>query len=214
MNIKIISDFGENKFEVSDGGVRKILGLAMELHGKVDAEKSGTAKDVVVVKQEDHEEEPEKLDLSALKVTKKKSRVENLFGTDWKDEAHHHEEKADKNDKSSEPEYVRGFVIFKCEKCGKVKAYCLKENRCSERCECGHETEFHDMKPVFLKCKCGKEFKYMTNLQTAEFTHKCIECGSEVKLKLNTRKTAYTTIVGGGAVVIVLIGNLPENTEG
>ena len=101
MNIKIISDFGENKFEVSDGGVRKILGLAMELHGKVDAEKSGTSKDVVVVKQEDHEEEPEKLDLSALKVTKKKSRVENLFGTDWKDEAHHQEEKADKNDKSS-----------------------------------------------------------------------------------------------------------------
>ncbi len=210
MNIKIISDFGENKFEVSDGGVRKIFGLAMELHGKVDAEKSDTVKDVVAVKpEEDHKEEPEKLDLSALKVSKKKSRVENLFGADWKNEVHHQEEKSE----SSEPEYMKGFIICKCEKCGKVKAYCIKENRCSGRCECGHETDFHDMKPVFLNCKCGKEFKYMTNLQTAEFTHKCIECGSEVKLKLNARKTAYTTIVGG-AVVIVLIGNLPENTEG
>ena len=59
------------------------------------------------------------------------------------------------------------------------------------------------------KCKCGNEFKYMTNMNTAEFTYKCFTCGSPVDVKMNSRRTAYITI--GGAELKVITVNWLEN---
>lgn len=202
MEIKIISEFGKNSFYVTASDARRIIGLAMELHRDEEdsAVKNRKAEPAPVPKPEAMPEEPEpvELDLSQLRQTKKASRVENLFGSDWKGE--HKEEKPVQKrevDPGIEAEYVKGFIIAKCEKCGKIKGYCTKEYTNAHTCECGHETFFHDMKQLYLDCKCGSHFKYQTNLQTSEFSYKCINCGAEVDLKLNSRRTAYTTIGGG-----------------
>lgn len=74
---------------------------------------------------------------------------------------------------------------------------CRKTDSKSYKCECGKETELVNLKPLYTKCKCGNEFKYMTNMNTAEFTYKCFTCGSPVDVKMNSRRTAYITIGGG-----------------
>ena len=79
----------------------------------------------------------------------------------------------------------------------------------SYKCECGKETELVNLKPLYTKCKCGNEFKYMTNMNTAEFTYKRFTCGSPVDVKMNSRRTAYITI--GGVLKVIAaswLGNM------
>lgn len=69
------------------------------------------------------------------------------------------------------------------------------------KCDCGHRTDLHDLKPVHLYCKCGSKYKYMTNISDPQFTMNCLACGAPVDLELNSRGTAYVTIghkSGGG----------------
>lgn len=93
-----------------------------------------------------------------------------------------------------EPESYKGFLLVKCEKCGKLRGFCAKSPATSSRCECGHRTELHDLKPAFLKCKCGGQFKYKTNATEEIFDFPCLQCGNPVDLQLNKRKNAYVTI--------------------
>ena len=121
------------------------------------------------------------------------SRNDSLFGTGWKKEPEKTEEPQD----VEHPDGYKGFLYIKCDKCGKEKGFCAKEKIKSYKCECGKETELVNLKPLYTKCKCGNEFKYMTNMNTAEFTYKCFTCGSPVDVKMNSRRTAYITIGGG-----------------
>lgn len=195
MEIKITSEFGENRFNVTMGNARKIISLAMELHR--DEEAPGENR-----KPEWKEQKPigagmKNPDLEPAKV-EKTSRTEKLFGTDWKrtiPEAR--KSVASGKDQEQEPEYVKGFIIPKCEKCGKVGFLFSKERSSSYECSCGHVTAFHDMKPVYMDCQCGEHFKYMANLQTATFKYKCVNCGEETELSMNSRRNAYITIRGG-----------------
>ena len=50
------------------------------------------------------------------------------------------------------------------------------------------------MRPMYLKCKCGAEFRYKTNLTEKYITHPCVSCGAPVDMMLNSRETAYVTI--------------------
>lgn len=50
------------------------------------------------------------------------------------------------------------------------------------------------MKPAFLKCKCGGQFKYKTNATEEVFDFPCLKCGNPVDLQLNKRGDAYVTI--------------------
>lgn len=70
----------------------------------------------------------------------------------------------------------RGFLLIRCEECGEVKGYCAKRETYS------------------FRCKCGKEFRYKTNLTDQRYTHTCLDCGSPVDLEVNRRGTAYVTI--------------------
>ena len=88
----------------------------------------------------------------------------------------------------------RGFLLIRCEECGEVKGYCAKRETYSFRCKCGHETPLEKLRPMFVKCKCGKEFRYKTNLTDQRYTHTCLDCGSPVDLEVNRRGTAYVTI--------------------
>lgn len=87
-----------------------------------------------------------------------------------------------------------GFLMVKCERCGKVRGFCSKKRITAAWCECGHNTELHDLCPAHLKCKCGSEFTYMTNFTEERFDFPCFHCGSPVDLELNKHGTAYDTI--------------------
>lgn len=95
---------------------------------------------------------------------------------------------------AQEPQSYKGFLLVKCEKCGKLRGFCAKAPAMSSRCECGHRTELHDLKPAFLKCKCGSQFKYKTNITDEVFDFPCLQCGNPVDLQLNKRGDAYVTI--------------------
>ena len=89
----------------------------------------------------------------------------------------------------------RGFLMIQCEECGAVKAFCAKRELYGFRCDaCRHETPLENLRPMFMRCKCGREFRYRTNLTVPQFTHECLECKSPVDMKLNYMGTAYVTI--------------------
>ena len=57
----------------------------------------------------------------------------------------------------------------------KTPGICAKTPTTYSKCECGHRTELHDLKPVFLKCKCGSVFKYKTNISEEVFDFPCLK---------------------------------------
>ncbi len=127
---------------------------------------------------------------------KGRSRAESLFGSreSWGTAAQDTEEMArDQRERNFEGPW-RGFLIIQCEHCGKVRAFNAKREIYVYKCECGEETPLQDLRPLYLRCKCGADFRYKTNLQDEETEHKCITCGNMVKMRLNRRGTAYVTV--------------------
>ena len=90
----------------------------------------------------------------------------------------------------------RGFLMVRCEACGKVRAFCAKRETYGFRCDdCGEQTPLENLRPLYLKCgKCGAEFRYKTNITEKHITHNCVKCGAPVDMMLNSRETAYVTI--------------------
>ena len=105
---------------------------------------------------------------------------------------------------------IKGSCISNAINDGKEKGFCAKEKIKSYKCECGNETKLVNLKPLYTKCKCSNEFKYMTNMNTAEFTYKCFTCGSPVDVKMNSRRTAYITI---GGVLKIIVADWLVNME-
>lgn len=86
----------------------------------------------------------------------------------------------------------RGFLMIKCEHCGKVRGLCAKFPTKSYHCkECGKDTELKDLATVRFKCKCGRSFKYLTNRQEDEFEWECLDCGSSIPIIWNKRREQY-----------------------
>lgn len=88
----------------------------------------------------------------------------------------------------------KGFLLIRCEECGAVRAFCAKREMYAFRCVCGHETPLENLRPLFVRCKCGGEFKYKTNLTDERVTHTCLNCKAPVELELNAKGTAYVTV--------------------
>lgn len=123
---------------------------------------------------------------------KPQSRVERLFG-DFRGKA---EEKSEpEKPEEHEPEEYRGFLLIKCEHCGKIKGFCAKTPISEFTCDCGEKTELYDLKPAHLHCKCGSNWKYKTNITDETFDYNCLNCGSPVDLELNSRRNTYVTII-------------------
>ena len=96
-----------------------------------------------------------------------------------------------------------GFLILQCEECGRVRAFNAKREIYAYKCGCGAETPLENLKPLYLRCKCGAEWRYKTNLQDETTEHKCIRCGNIVKMRLNSRyslRNAYgkAVLIWGG----------------
>lgn len=90
----------------------------------------------------------------------------------------------------------KGFLYIKCEECGLTKGFCVKSTIKESRCDCGHATHLVDLKPMYVNCRCGKSFKYLTNLTDSIISMNCIHCGSPVDLEYHDKKRVYQTIGG------------------
>lgn len=123
---------------------------------------------------------------------KPRRRIESLFG-DFRGSQAKAAEKQE-TPEEREPEEYRGFLLIKCEHCGKIRGFCAKTPIAEHRCECGGRTKLHDLKPAYLKCKCGGQYKYKTNITDETFEYNCLNCGSPVDLELNSRRNTYVTI--------------------
>lgn len=186
MEVTIITQYGKNVFNLDEKATLEIVHRAFELAAKFASEKKGSPA------QEDYAPEP------------KHSRTDSLFGSDWRKSVakiinkNNEPEVAEPYYEKTQEEGYKGFLLIKCEKCGKIKGFCSKHSLRYHECECGHRTELGDMRPLHLHCKCGSHYKYQTNVQDAELAYRCLNCGSPVDLELNGRRNAYVTIGGTG----------------
>lgn len=123
-----------------------------------------------------------------------KRRVESMFGSreSWGLEQNTPEARRDREEKDQYGPW-HGFLILQCAECGRARAFNAKQEIYAYKCGCGAETPLENLKPLYLRCKCGAEWRYKTNLQDETTEHKCIRCGNVVKTRLNGRKTAYVT---------------------
>lgn len=88
----------------------------------------------------------------------------------------------------------KGFLIIRCPKCGNQQTFCARQPVFTWKCKrCGNVVELDDVKPVYLRCKCGNTSKYRTNIQDGEITTTCINCKTPVTMELNRRGTAFIT---------------------
>lgn len=113
------------------------------------------------------------------------SRVERMFG---KRESWPH----NNVDEGQGP--YKGFLMIECEECGEVKAFCAKRETYSFKCNCGHITPLENLRPLFMHCKCGEDFRYKTNITRPTISHTCIVCKAPVDMEINKKNTAYVTI--------------------
>ena len=85
----------------------------------------------------------------------------------------------------------KGFLLIRCEECGAVEAYCAKKETYAFRCrKCKAQTPLEKLRPAYMRCKCGEEFRYKTNITDKQLVHTCISCGAPVDMELNRRGTA------------------------
>ena len=124
---------------------------------------------------------------SAKNQTPHGGRTARIFGLEPKPQTQ-------RDYKDDEGPY-KGFLMVACEGCGEVKAFCAKRETYGFKCDkCGELTPLEKLRPMFMRCKCGKEFRYKTNLTDKYVTHTCISCHAPVDMTLNQRETAYVTI--------------------
>lgn len=121
-------------------------------------------------------------------------RSESLFGAKETWDMPAADNKPAQSETGEREEYW-GALFVKCESCGKTKVFFTKNHVTYQMCECGHKTELYDLMPAFFKCKCGKEIKYRTNMDSMKFDIPCPDCGNPVDLELNGRSTAFVTIL-------------------
>lgn len=88
----------------------------------------------------------------------------------------------------------KGFLYIECEQCGNFKAFMPKTPINRFRCDCGHETKLRDLKEMYVDCKCGQSFKYMTNAKESVIAIDCYGCGAPVDLEYHEKNGNYQTI--------------------
>lgn len=120
----------------------------------------------------------------------KPSRAETMFGPketwDIPDKAEAEE---------TTPKTHKGFLLIRCAQCGDLRGFCVKQPISSYRCAaCGGETPLHDLMSAHIRCKCGKSFKYRTNIEKDSITYNCLSCGAPVDLAYNKKARAYQTV--------------------
>ena len=78
-----------------------------------------------------------------------------------------------------------GYLYMKCPACGKTRGFCAKTRLNHYRCECGAVTRMERMVPLYMKCECGRQARYLTNMTETEFDVDCYDCGAPVTVSWN-----------------------------
>lgn len=184
MKVSIKTPFAEMSLEMSQYSAMQLLRQAMESAYKTPPREP-------VSKEESTPVDDKELEKENSEKPAPKSRVEAMFGSKetWNTPKESRQAKPDEDKQT-----YKGFLLIRCEKCGRVKAYCAKYPTAAHRCECGQSTELEDLIPVYAECKCGGEFKYRTNIRDPQITIDCLKCNAPIDLELNKRETAYVTI--------------------
>lgn len=192
MQVTMITPFGEMKFVMPQDKVTALMQQAIQYASGQEPETKESPQSVVP-EAIPPKPEPEK---APLVIGSPHSRVERMFGN-FKTGAQPEHKDGDKPDATPKagPSTYKGFLLIKCEHCGEIKGFCAKipssRNACSK---CGKVTELRGLKPLHLKCKCGSEFTYHTNITDEAFDWPCLNCGSPVDLELNRRGDTYVTV--------------------
>ena len=183
MQITMKTPYGDMNFDMSPDKVTDLIQKAF-LYAAGEQQPKNLPQEAPHVAQERPNE--------AQAENKPHRRIESLFGDFRGSQA----KATDKQEapEEHEPEEYRGFLLIKCEHCGKIRGFCAKTPTTEHRCECGGRTKLHDLKPAYLKCKCGGQYKYKTNITDETFEYNCLNCGSPVDLELNSRRNTYVTI--------------------
>lgn len=191
MKIRLSMQGASLNVEVSDKKAMGIYrGLAERLLLQTGASESQTEK------EEEAEKSPVKI-VSPVKtdITEIKKENPDLFSPLIKTEE---EERNDipefVSPSENEPEQYRGFLLIRCEHCGKIRAYCSNYPVTYHKCECGHKTDLHDLKPLYANCECGQRSYYRTNIEDPILDVNCISCGAPVAVEWNAKKKCYRTI--------------------
>lgn len=177
--------------EVSD---KKAMGIYRELAERLLLQAG--ASESQTDKEEEAEKSPVKI-VSPVKtdITEIKKENPDLFSPLIKTEE---EERNDipefVSPSENEPEQYRGFLLIRCEHCGKLRAYCSNYPVTYHKCECGHKTDLHDLKPLYANCECGQRSYYRTNIEDLILDVNCISCGAPVAVEWNAKKKRYGTI--------------------
>ena len=192
MKIRLSVQGASLNVEVSD---KKAMGIYRGLAERLLLQAG--ASEAQAEKEEEAEKSPVKI-VSPVKtdITEIKKENPDLFSPLIKTEE---EERNDMPEFASppsenEPERYRGFLLIRCEHCGKVQAYCSKCLITYHKCECGHKTDLHDLKPLYANCECGQRSYYRTNIEDPILDVNCISCGAPVAVEWNAKKKRYGTI--------------------
>lgn len=87
-----------------------------------------------------------------------------------------------------------GFLYIKCPDCEKVKGFCAKTRLSNFRCDCGSVTKLDHLVPLYMHCECGRNSRYLTNMEEPAFDIICYDCGNPVAVAWNPKKKQYETI--------------------
>lgn len=206
MKIDIVTPYGNNRFDLDVNKVTALIQMAYKYselgrENMLEESKPETLQDAVaaawgVVAEKEMEkiketQKPSEMANSDAHRVPKKSRNDSLFGEGWRDIISRGSEA--RSDYEQSVDGYKGFLYIKCPACGEIKGFCTKSDITEHRCECGNKVPLEDLKPMYVHCECGEDFKYYTNMDEDNFNYKCINCGDIVKIRLNTRKTAYVT---------------------
>lgn len=93
-----------------------------------------------------------------------------------------------------EPKY-RGFILYRCQVCGKAYAINAHDPVSSVECKgCGSKVNLHDVVVAELQCpQCGRVWKYQTNEVGADVFVGCIQCGTKMHGEWNAKCRRYVT---------------------
>ena len=196
MNLKIISDFGENNFVMTVESAINVINDAMK-YDEREHEKEVAKENFEKLHNISEDNENARRDLSwadkPIVLRAGNTRNESLFGENWKDSIPKKTTEEKQLDFARSEEGYRGFLYIKCPKCGKTKGFCAKNNTKDHYCSCGERIGLKELKPMYASCECGKDFRYFTNMDKETFDLKCINCGRDINISLNSRSTAYVT---------------------
>ena len=94
--------------------------------------------------------------------------------------------------KAAAPAGAKGLMRLKCPKCGDVFVAFTKGYRTEWTCKaCGARLSLENTALFEYDCSCGRHTYGRTNIEDADFSYPCGDCGKATTLKWNPKAKKY-----------------------